>query len=58
MKFIYTGYYTSGALVPKVPRKRFVNAASDEEKKQFKKDVFSDITFGLRKDSEFIIKTR
>ena len=40
MKFMYTGYCTNGVLVsPKVPRKRFVNTASHEEKKQFKKTV-------------------
>ena len=37
MKFIFIGYCISGTLVAKVPRKRFVNAASHEEKKQFKK---------------------
>jgi hypothetical protein len=38
MKFMYTGYCTNGVLVsPKVPGKRFVNTASQEEKKQFKK---------------------
>ena len=38
MKFISIGYYINGALVsPKVPRKKFVNTASNEEKKQFQK---------------------
>jgi hypothetical protein len=36
MKFISTDYYTSG-FSPKIPRKRFVNIASNEEKNQFKK---------------------
>jgi len=38
MKFMYTGYCTNGVLVsPKVPGKKFINAASKEEKEQFKK---------------------
>jgi len=36
MKFISIGYYTNGALV-KVASKRFVNTASNEEKKRFQK---------------------
>jgi len=36
MKFISIGYYTNGGSV-KVPRKRFVNTASNKEKKQFQK---------------------
>ena len=36
MKFISTDYYTSEDFSPKVPRKRFVNTASNKEKKQFK----------------------
>jgi len=37
MKFISTDYYTSEDFSPKVPRKMFVNTASNKEKKQFKK---------------------
>jgi hypothetical protein len=38
MKFMYTGYYINGALVsPKVPKKKFVNTASKEEKVKFRK---------------------
>ena len=36
MRFISIGYYTNGAC-PKVPRKRFVNTATNKEKKQFQK---------------------
>jgi hypothetical protein len=37
MKFISIDYYFKWKFSPKVPRKRFVNAASNEERKQFKK---------------------
>jgi hypothetical protein len=34
MKFISIDYYISGGFKPKVPQKRFVNIASEEEKKR------------------------
>ena len=37
MKFISIDYYISGNSVLKYPRKKFVNAASNEEKKKFRK---------------------
>ena len=37
MRYISIDYYTNGAFSPKVPRKKFVKAASNEEKKQFQK---------------------
>ncbi|HEY6164306.1 MAG TPA: hypothetical protein VIW25_05315 [Nitrososphaeraceae archaeon] len=37
MKFISIDYYISGGFKPKVPQKRFVNIASEEEKGEFKK---------------------
>jgi len=37
MKFISIDYYINGACFSQVPRKRFVNTASNEEKKQFQK---------------------
>jgi hypothetical protein len=37
MKFMYTGYCTNGGFSPKVPGKKFINAASKEKKEQFKK---------------------
>jgi hypothetical protein len=37
MKFISIDYYISGGFKPKVPQKRFVNIASEEEKGDFKK---------------------
>ena len=37
MKFISTDYYIDGVSVLKVPRMKFVNAASKQEKNEFRK---------------------